>query len=61
MNCFYLFVILFALQKSDLTITNEANDEGNFGKSAGRSSSYFTVFITIGVENFGKLYTVPIE
>ena len=39
-------------------ITDEANGEENFGESAGRSSSYFTVFITIGVEKFGELYTI---
>ena len=32
-------------------ITDEANVEENFGKSAGRSS-------VIGTENFGELYTI---
>ena len=34
------------------------NGEENFGESAGRSSVISLYFITIGVENFGELYTI---
>ena len=40
-------------------ITDEANGEENFGESAGRSSVIgISVFITIGTEKFGELYTI---